>query len=216
MPAGDRPPLLLTRPTADAERFAASMPGWRSVISPILAIRAVDHDADRLHDAPGLVFTSAHAVPMAGPGRGRPAICVGGRTAEVARAAGFRVAEGDGTAESLLPLIAASPVPLVHPHGRHLARVLPVPGVIVYDQVSQPLNGAAWHLLSEAAPVILPVFSPRSAGLLAAEAANACAPLWLVAISEAARAAFGQGCTRSTVAAHPSAEGMRAAITGLL
>ncbi|WP_265499371.1 uroporphyrinogen-III synthase [Paracoccus beibuensis] len=216
MPADARPPLLLTRPRTDSLRFAATMPGWRCVISPILAIRPVDHDAARLHDAPGLVFTSAHAVAAAGPGRGRPAICVGGRTAGVARDAGFAVVEGEGTADSLLPLLAAAGVPLVHPHGRHLAQVLPVPGVVVYDQVSQPLDDAARELLAGDEPVILPVFSPRSADLLSAQATDACAPLWLAAISTAAAQEFRQPCDRRIVALQPSAEGMRAVITGLL
>ncbi|MFC0199461.1 uroporphyrinogen-III synthase [Paracoccus rhizosphaerae] len=216
MPADDRPPLLLTRPQADAERFAASMPGWRCVISPILAILPVEHDAARLRDAPGLVFTSAHAVASAGAGRGRPAICVGGHTAGVAQAAGFAVTAGGGTADSLLPLIAAARVPLIHPHGRHLAKVLPVPGMVVYDQAPQPLSRTAQRLLARETPVILPVFSPRSAQLLSAQASGARAPLWLAAISAAAARAFDQPSDRCIVALAPSAEGMRAAITGLL
>ncbi|TGN43606.1 uroporphyrinogen-III synthase, partial [Paracoccus liaowanqingii] len=72
MPPDCRPPLLLTRPLSDSQRFAARMDGWPAVISPILRIVAVDHDPAALHAAAGLVFTSAHAVAAAGPGRGRP------------------------------------------------------------------------------------------------------------------------------------------------
>ena len=69
MSSTKRPVLLLTRPPQDSRRFAAMLPDWPAVISPILRIVAVDHDAAALRDAPGLVFTSAHAVPAAGPGR---------------------------------------------------------------------------------------------------------------------------------------------------
>lgn len=212
MPPDPRPPLLLTRPLDDSRRFAARMGGWPAVISPILAIVPVAHDGAALARAAGLVFTSAHAVGAAGPGRGRPAICVGGRTATVARASGFAVKQGDGTAASLLPLIAASPVALIHPQGRHVAHPLPVPGIIVYDQQPRPLTTAAQALLAGDAPVIVPVFSPRSAGLLAAQAAQARAPLWLVAISPAAAAAWDGPQDRLVVADRPSAAGIDAAI----
>lgn len=208
-----RPPVLLTRPQAQAQAFAARLPGWRVVISPILDIVAVDHDAGPLRDAAGVVFTSAHAVAAAGPGRGRPAICVGGATAQVARAAGFAVTEGAGTADSLLPLIAASPVPLIHPHGRHVARALPVPGVVVYDQRPRPLTPAAQDLLAGRDPVILPVFSARSARLLGQAVAGAGAPLWLVAISAAAAEAWsGPAPARCRQAGQPTAAAMTAAI----
>lgn len=209
------PPLLLTRPEADSRRFQQMLPGWPVVISPILRIEPVPHDGQALARAPGLVFTSAHAVAAAGPGRGRPAICVGAHTGAVARAAGFDVTEGQGTATSILPLIAAASVPLIHPHGRHLARELPVPGMVVYDQVPQPLTAEAEALLTGQAPVILPVFSPRSARLVADAAAAARAPLWLVAISAAADGAFTTPAARRAVADAPSAEGMAAAIRRL-
>ncbi|MBK4214694.1 uroporphyrinogen-III synthase [Paracoccus caeni] len=205
------PLLLLTRPQADSERFAAMLPEWPAVISPILRIEPVAHDAD-LRAAEGLVFTSSHAVGFAGPGRGRLALCVGGRTGAIARQAGFDVREGNGFAESLLPLIKASPVPLIHPHGRHLAKVLPVPGVVVYDQIALPLSDAARALLAGDAPLVLPLFSPRSARLLAAEARQARAPIWTVAISAAALAAWDADSAGHAVAARPDAKAMAAAI----
>ncbi|WP_207103075.1 uroporphyrinogen-III synthase, partial [Paracoccus shandongensis] len=183
MSSATRPVLLLTRPQADSQRFAAMLPEWRAVISPILRIVAVDHDGAALRDAPGLVFTSAHAVGAAGPGRGRLALCVGGHTAQAARKAGFAVQVGNGFAESLLPLIRDAGVPLVHPHGRHLARELPVPGMVVYDQKALPLGDEARAVLAGDAPVVLPLFSPRSARLVAEAARGARAPLWPVAIS---------------------------------
>ena len=215
MSSTKRPVLLLTRPLADSRRFAAMLPDWRAVISPILRIVAVDHDAAALHDAPGLLFTSARAVPAAGPGRGRLALCVGGHTAQAARAAGFDVRTGNGFAEGLLPLIDSAPVALIHPHGRHLAKRLPVPGMVVYDQQEVPLNAQARALLAGDAPVVLPLFSPRSARLAADAARGARAPLWPVAISDAAAAAWHAPATCRAVADQPEAAAMVAAIRRL-
>ena len=210
------PTLLLTRPEAQSRRFAASLPGLPVVISPIFDIVPVAHDAAVLARAEGLVFTSVHAVPAAGPGRGRLAYCVGGRTAEVAEAAGFRVIAGPGDAARLAPLVAAATVPLVHPRGRHVAADLGVPAVVVYDQPARPLDAAAQALLSGDAPVILPLFSPRSARLVGEAAAQARAPLWIAPISEAARLVWPGAPARSETAETPDAEGVRAAVIRLI
>lgn len=215
MSSTKRPVLLLTRPPQDSRRFASMLPDWPAVISPVLRIVAVDHDAAALRDAPGLVFTSAHAVPAAGAGRGRLALCVGGHTGQVARAAGFDVRTGNGFAESLLPLIEAAGVPLIHPHGRHLAKRLPVPGMVVYDQQAVPLTNEAAALLAGTAPVILPLFSPRSARLVADAGRGARAPLWPVAISDAAWAAWAAPAAGHAVAQRPNAAAMAAAIRSL-
>ncbi|MFV0385624.1 uroporphyrinogen-III synthase [Paracoccus sp. (in: a-proteobacteria)] len=208
--------LLLTRPQADSRRFQAMLPGVRAVISPILRIEPVAHDADRLRAAGGFVFTSAHAVPAAGPGQGRLALCVGKRTAQVAREAGFSVREGKGFAESLLPLIRAAPVPLLHLHGRHVARTLPVEGVVVYDQVAEPLNADARALLSGPGRVLLPLFSARSARLVAAQVSDAAALLFPVAVSPAVMQAWAGPMAGQAVARFPTAEAMVAAIRRLM
>ncbi|MDP5307467.1 uroporphyrinogen-III synthase [Paracoccus spongiarum] len=206
------PTLLLTRPEPDSGRLAALLPGMAALVSPILRIVPVAHDRARLDAAEGLVFTSGHAVAAAGAGRGRPAFCVGPRTAQLAGAAGFRVIEGPGDAEGLRDLVAGSALRLLHPHGRHLARDLPVEGVVVYDQIPQDLSPAALRLLAGAAPVVLPVMSPRSATLLAGMAGAARAPLWLAAISPAALEGWTGRQDRRTVAAAPRIEALAAAI----
>lgn len=215
MPAKPQPRLLLTRPEADSRRFAAMLPEWEAVVSPILRIEPVAHDTGRLHAAPGLVFTSAHAVQAAGPGRGRLALCVGARTAKAAREAGFTPREGNGFAEGLLPLIEAAEVPLIHPHGRHLARELPVEGMVVYDQIAQPLNDAARALLAEPGPVAVPLFSPRSARLLSAAFRDSRAEAWIAAISPAAMDEWRMPAKRRAIAADPSAKAMAATIRRL-
>ncbi|SNR23287.1 uroporphyrinogen-III synthase [Paracoccus sediminis] len=215
MSSAQPPILLLTRPRPDSRRFAAMLPDWRAVIAPVLRIVAVDHDRARLRDAAGLVFTSAHAVGFAGPGRGRLALCVGGHTAQAARAAGFDVRQGNGFAEGLLPLIADAPVPLIHPHGCHLARELPVPGMVVYDQQPVPLTAQARDVLAGGAPVVLPLFSPRSARLVSDAVRGARAPLWPVAISDAALSRWSAPAVGRAVADAPDAAAMVHAIRRL-
>lgn len=216
------PLLLLTRPQVASERFAGQIGhlGLPVVISPVLRIVEVPHDADRIAQAAGLVFTSENGVRFAGPGAGRPAICVGPRTAEVARAAGFRATSGPGDAERLLPLVQDLGPGWLHLHGVHRARALPLPGMAVYDQQPLPLNGAARAALAGSRPVIVPLFSPRSAAILAQAAGRATAPLWLVPISAAASKAWEGGAgprpARLSTAATPDATGIATAIAALL
>ncbi|AXC49154.1 uroporphyrinogen-III synthase [Paracoccus suum] len=219
MEASIQPVLLLTRPAVAAARFAAEvasvLPDLPVVIAPLMRPVPVAHDSARLRTAPGLVLTSPEAVPACGPGHGRLALCVGEGTGAAARAAGFQVQIGTtGEASGLLPLIAASPVPLIHAHGRHVARVLPVPGMVVYEQQPQPLDPAARRLLAGPAPVLWPLFSPRSASLAAAAAEGARASLWVIAISSAAAAAWGAagGTGTPLVSDRPDAAGMLRAI----
>lgn len=218
MPRATQPTLLLTRPAPAARRFAAAVAhlGLPMVIAPVMRIVPVAHDRARLRAARGLVLTSVHAVPAAGPGAGRPAICVGPATAQAARAAGFDVTQGPGDAARMLPLLAGLGPGWLHPHGAHVARDLPVPGIVVYDQVAQPLSDAARAVLAGVAPVMLPLFSPRSARLLAAQMGAVAAPLWLVAISAAARAAWSGPAQRLAIAPTPDAKGMIFGMESLL
>ena len=218
IPPADAPPvLLLTRPEPASRRFAAEAAylGLQTIISPVLRILPVAHEGARLAQARGLVFTSVHAVPAAGAGRGRPAICVGPATAQAARAAGFDVTEGPGDAARMMPLLEGLGAGWLHPHGAHVARPLPVPGMVVYDQLSQPLSDAARQALAGMAPVILPLFSPRSARILSEQVTQARAPLWLVPISPAAAARWQAGQARMLVADTPDAGGILRAIGAL-
>jgi len=208
-----RPCLLLTRPEERSRHFAAACADLplRIVIAPLQRIVPVPHDPAPLEAAETLVLTSVEAVPFAGPGRGRLAFCVGPATAAAARAAGFAVAvSATGEAEGLAAIIDR---PALHPHGRHLARDLGVEGVVVYDQVAQPLPPAGRAVLEGDAPVVLPLFSPRSARLAAEAAREARAPLHPIAISANAADAWAQ--TRAEVplvAETPDAEGILAAL----
>lgn len=221
-PAPLPPAVLITRPEAAGRRFAARIAGLglRCVVAPLQRIVPVAHDAEVLARAAGLVFTSENAVPFAGRGAGRRAFCVGPRTAAQARAAGFDVTEGPGDAAGLMPMLQDLGPGWLHPHGANLAARLPVPGIVVYDQQAVPLAPEGAALLQGCAPVILPLFSPRSARLAAAAAGAAAAPIRIAPISPAAEAAWAEAWTRgplrSAVADTPDAEGVAHAIHRLL
>lgn len=213
-----QPGLLLTRPEPAARRFAARLarPGLGIVISPVLRIEPRPHDRAAIDAARGLVFTSVHGVRAAGAGRGRPAICVGPATAKAARKAGFAVTVGPGDAQGMLGLLGDLGPGWLHPHGAHLAQRLPVPGVVVYDQIAQPLTAEAVALLAGPAPVVLPLFSPRSAALVATAVGRPRAALWVAPISARAAAAWQAPQERMVVAPSPDAAGVAAAVETLL
>lgn len=212
------PTILLTRPETASRRFAARLArfGLPVVISPILRILPLAHDRARVDQARGLVFTSAHGVAGAGPGRGRPAICVGPATARAARQAGYEVTEGPGDALRMLPLLQDLGPGWLHVHGAHVARALPLPAIAVYDQEAQPLSAAAREVLEADGPVILPLFSPRSSRLLAEATGQARAPVWLAPISPAAAEAWSGPVARQVLAQSPDASGVAQAIESLL
>ncbi|MDO5642409.1 MAG: uroporphyrinogen-III synthase [Paracoccus sp. (in: a-proteobacteria)] len=208
------PLCILTRPEALSRAFAAELPGLAVLIAPILRIEPLEFDANRLARARGMVFTSANAVPFAGPARGRPALCVGAETGAAARAMGWQVTEGPGDAAGLMPLLAGHE-DFLHLHGRHVARVLPVAGMAVYDQVAVPPGPAFAAAIRGARPLILPVFSPRSGALLADAMADARAPVATVAISARADQAYDGPTGLRVIAEHPSRAGMLRAILSL-
>lgn len=212
------PLLLLTRPLPLSLRFRDESAhfGLETVIAPIMEIVPVAHDAAIIAAAKGLIFTSVNGVAQAGPGRGRPAICVGPATGDAARAAGYAVTVGPGDADRMMPMLDGLGADWVHPHGAHVARKLPVTGVQVYDQVTKPLSNEGRAILAGQRAVLLPLFSPRSAQILSDEAQAARAPLWLVPISQAAADRWQAPMLRSFVAPTPDGAGILAGMGTLL
>lgn len=195
--------LLLTRPRAQSERFArvcskAFGPDLRIVISPVQEIVLLQASLD-LTGLKGLIFTSENGVrafAALSPIRDLPAFCVGSRTAEAARAAGFAATAGDGGTTALANLIAtaAPDGPLLHLHGENVAgdivsdlsaRGISCRTLTVYDQRELPLTAEATTLLSEPQRLLVPVFSARTARILSAAIAGARADLQIAAISPA-------------------------------
>jgi len=225
--------LLMTRPRSASERFAAALeaetgPFARVIVSPLLEI--VPRPAPALPPEAALAFTSENAAALAAPfaAPGRRAYCVGDRTAEAARAAGFEAVSAGGDAAALAARLAADPpgASIVHLAGAHQrgdlverlrAAGLPAERVTVYDQAARPLSAEARAALAGRSFVLLPLFSPRSAALASAEAAGATAPLLLACLSPAIRADWaGPPPAAETVASGPDATALTAAIARLL
>ncbi|TDE37156.1 uroporphyrinogen-III synthase [Antarcticimicrobium sediminis] len=200
--------LLMTRPRAAAERFVARLaPDLRDrlrvIYAPLLDI-VVLPDPVSLDGVRGVIFTSANGVAagvVAGvhpalPARTLPAYCVGDATAEAARRAGWTVNDCFETADALVAALGdrCPQGPLLHLRGVHargdIAERLTAAGIktraqALYDQRLVALSDAAHRALRGDDPVIVPLFSPRTARQFA-DAARGPAPLYLAAISEAA------------------------------
>jgi uroporphyrinogen-III synthase len=228
--------LLLTRPQAQSEAFAAEietrLPGrFAPVIAPVIAIVPRRAPVD-LTGAGGLLFTSANGVEQfaaACPDRSLPAWCVGAITAEAARAAGFDARSANGDVAALADLVIARHRPgdgtLLHVRGAHaagdLAGRLAAAGLTVhplelYDQTPCPVPPEAARLLAARAVPVLAFFSPRSAALFADQARAAgwdTSRASLVALSAAVAAALDDlpAACRITAAA-PDRDGMIAAL----
>ncbi len=192
-----------------------------------MAPRFLDVD---LPDCEGVVFTSETAVAAVarlGGDRSAFAWCVGPRTGAAARAAGFLVFEGGGTAEDLARELA-----LRRPAGRHfcpmardqafdMAKALISAGIdtvsaVVYAQEPCAPTAEAARLMAATNPVILPLFSNRSAMLAAAAFRGHRAPLWIAAMTAGiAEAACEFDAELVVVATSPDAAALTRAILPL-
>ncbi len=224
--------LLLTRPEDASRRFAVAVEdalggGWRVVVCPLMETRFLTVP---LPDCDTLVFTSetaVRAVARLGTDRRALAWCVGPRTEEAARAAGFSTKRGGGTAEELVAAILADrPVgavfcPRAQDQAVDVAKLLNLAGIetvseVVYAQIAQSPTDEACDLLAGTDPVILPLFSARSARLAVAAFHGHRAPLCVAAISaQVAKEAEGLGAGEVFVAETPDAAGMIGALARL-
>lgn len=215
--------LLLTRPEEASRRFLAACEARRggaipAILSPVMEIRRLDV---RLGEPPGaLILTSENGAARAGElGLGAlPAWCVGPRTAAVAQGEGFRVTQAGPDAEGLVAaILAARPAGrLLHLRGEHargdIAGRLREAGLkadeaVAYRQEPLAPTAEARVALDGPEPLVVPLFSPRSAVLLAAWTPRA--PLHVMAISDAvAEAARPLGPESVRVARSPAGEAM--------
>lgn len=228
MPDNATPLILLTRPKAQAARFAAQCRdefGTRAEVmqAPMQQIVWTAPPPDLPPDA-AAIFTSENGVrAFRGAGAGRRAFCVGDRTARAARTAGFEAISANGAAEDLLAAILNAPPagPLVHLHGAFvrgdLAGQLRAAGLhatahVVYDQRALPLPPEARAALASPRRVIAPLFSPRSARLLA-DANPECRNTALPCISKATHAALPEALrTHATISDAPTGAAMLIAV----
>ena len=176
----DKPILLLTRPEADSQRFLEELPSnvraaCEVVIAPLFQI--VSTGADIPGDGE-IVLSSANALPQIAPHQGRIAWCVGEKTTERVKSAGFDARfAGHSASELVQQLSEVSPRRLVHVRGTHsrgdISGRLSEAGhdmrvVVAYDQSEVDWTPDIKERLATASAIIAPVFSPRSARLLAA------------------------------------------------
>jgi len=218
-----QPIIILTRPQAQSEAFARRIgPEAEVIISPALEICPLPFSVDLTRYA-GLVVTSQNAI-AAVRGRldlaGRTAYAVGERTAAAARAEGMEVVVAGGDAARLVEMIKTQPPGgrLLFLHGVHtrgnVSEQLNSIGIgtdsaVVYDQKEVPLTAEALAALAGERPVILPLFSPRSAAIVGRAARAATAPVHLIAMSAAVRAGWeGPPPASEAVAARPKADEM--------
>jgi uroporphyrinogen-III synthase len=200
-----------------------------AIISPVMVITTLT-PALPASDWCGLILTSEHgaqAVARLGLPAGLPVFCVGAQTAAAAIRAGLAAQVAGADADALVArlLELRPPGPLLHLRGEHArgdiatrltAAGLPTKEAVVYRQAALPLTAPARALLSADTAVVLPLFSPRSAEILAAQGPFA-ARLHAVAMSPAvARAAGTLGCTTLVTASAPDGPAMCHAVAALL
>ncbi|GAA0297560.1 uroporphyrinogen-III synthase [Rhodovulum strictum] len=231
----ERPLLLLTRPRAQSARFAADFvarfgTGFDILTAPAMEILP-ERDPIPLDGVSALIFTSENGVAAFAavqPDRSLHAWCVGERTADAARAAGFTATASEGTAETLVrDLAAAGPKgKLLHLRGEHAAGDVKgdlaalgfeIEKRVVYRQAALPFGTDVLARVAQAPLTLLPLFSPRSARLVGAELHDSPGRFALVPMSPAVAAAWtGPAPLAQAQAERPDADAMLDALSRLI
>ncbi|SDJ12057.1 uroporphyrinogen-III synthase [Aliiruegeria lutimaris] len=226
--------LLLTRPEPASRRFSRQVEEVigifaKTLIAPLFEIVPLE-----IVSPPGLneeiAFTSENgvrALSLHQEAGGRAAWCVGARTAERAQAEGYSVRTTKPTVKSLTEALIEDPsvTAIVHVTGQHrrgdLAETLREAGreartLIVYDQRALPLRSEIHNILKKQTDIVAPVFSPRSADLLAGAVEHRKARIHLVAISDATAMAWSSRPGENVlIAPSPDAAGILSAMGSL-
>ncbi len=225
----------MTRPAARSDRFAQALRAQfgddlNIVIAPVMRIESCA-PPDAVPPQTDVIFTSASAVAALCdqmPAPGTAAFCVGTATTQAARAEDWQASCVGPDADALVAGLLRDPPsrPLIHMRGTHArgdvagrlsANGVPCAECVVYRQVAETLTVPAQKLLKSASPVIVPLFSPRSARLLSDKLPPQTGDLWLVTISAAATRAWGDApCARLVQAETPDLPGMLAAMAPLI
>jgi len=218
------PLCLITRPEPDASRFAARVEaelGLRVLVSPLLRMHVtqVSVQVDRFA---GVILTSAAAarlLPALGIPKALPCYAVGEKTAQTAQELGYSAQAMGGDGDRLVAALSETPppTPLLHLRGEHsrgdVAARLTSQGIeteekVVYQQIAQDLTGDATTAIAGKDPIVLPLFSPRTAAL-ASQAMLGVATIHPVALSTAVAEAFGgDAAAQIATAARPTEDDM--------
>lgn len=217
--------LVLTRPEAQSREIAAALgKSVPVIISPVMQIVAAGR-VPEIADYAGVVLTSANALAHAPDLRGKPAYCVGERTAQAARKAGAEIRLVARDADDLVARFEG-PGPLLHLRGEHvrghIAERLRSAGIetdsmVVYRQESLPLTPEAKAVIEGPNPVVLALYSPRSASLVGERIGRPGPALHTIAMSEAvARAWHAQTGGEAEVVPVPTGDAMLTAMRSAL
>jgi uroporphyrinogen-III synthase len=209
-----RPVLVLRPEPGCAETLAAARGrGLEAIAAPLFAIQPVAWTAPDASAFDALLVGSANAFRQGGSGLAAvirlPVLAVGDRTADAARAAGFRVAAtGQGGLQAVIETVEA-PARLLRLSGETRVELVPPPGVevvdaTVYRAVPLPLADRAVAALRAGAVAML--HSAEAARRFAAECdrlgiARGTVRLAALAsrIAEAAGEGWAQVCTAAQV-----------------
>ena len=225
------PLCLVTRPEPEASRFADALRARFEVgviVAPVLEI-GVRKVSAKLDIFEGMILTSVNAarsLERLSVAQEMPCFAVGEKTASVAQSLGYSAIAMGGDAEGLIAeLTKLGPAaPLVHLRGEHsrgdIASRLTSLGlyceeIIVYQQVERVWNDEVQSSISAQRPLILPLFSPRSARLVSARMGNS-GHIWPVAMSAAvAMEVEIPGAPSAIISASPTEAAMMDAIASV-
>lgn len=227
------PRILVTRSEPGASETAArlSAAGYIPIVEPVFAIAPI---AVSLPDFDALAFTSANGARQfaeLSPRRDVPVFCVGDRTADAARDAGFTsVVSAEGDVSALVGLIQAK-LPktsrLLHAGneesrgdltGRLRGSGHAADFIAIFRAVPVTAPGPllAAHLAGQRAFEAVLVHSPRGASILAGFAAGSEAVLNVVAISGAAATPLATLAHRTEIALAPTEQSLLSALARLV
>ena len=219
------PEIIITRPKKEAHVFndhiLSRLPGVKIIISPLITIKFTNLNVD-LTSFDGIIFTSSNgieAIENLSVPQNMPCFAVGPKTAKRASGLGFLTSHGQGNADDLISLILSrsSVGRLLHISGEHtrgnISTQLTQAGhscerIVAYKQEPLSLTNEALDAFEGGKPLILPLFSPRTAQLLITQSV----PFehsHMIALSNAVAKPF-RGCNLSslTVAKAPNSESM--------
>ena len=216
------PRILVTRSEPGASETAQRLEalGYAPIVEPLFAIAPIDVVLPAF-DA--LAFTSANGVrrlAALSSRRDAPVFCVGARTAEAAREAGFAsVSSADGDVIALCDLILKQ-LPVGDLSGRLTRAGIAAQFVALFraEPVTAPGPELARHLRGEPGFAAVLIHSPRAASILAgmiASAANPC-PIAAAAISSAAAAPLAGLARRIAIASAPNEDAILSLLPGLV
>lgn len=213
--------LLLTRPAAASHAIWEALNFdtrqlLQPIISPLIEIVKMTGDPDVTGS---VIFSSVNGVLNSTAGDGRTAYCVGMMTTQAALDAGWAAIQAGETADQLVTYLLNRDVgvPLTHLSGVHtrgnIVERLGAAGVkatriVVYDQKTCALTSQATEALSTNFPLLVPLFSPRTACSFT-DQFNGRAVLHIIALSQDVAGQMGDLTWKTlTVLDHPTRSAM--------